>query len=168
MQVRRRRAGLVGGPLLTLLGLLLVAIQLWPGVEVRFLWPWVIVGLGLFLLLIGSATGSALLAIPATIVAGIGGILYYQTATGDWDSWAYVWSLIPGFVGVGVILFSLMGDHGSGLPRAGGSLILISVILFALFGSLFGALGFMGDYWPALLMLLGLILLVWPLLRLRQ
>jgi hypothetical protein len=36
------------------------------------------------------------------------------------------------------------------------------------FGSLFGALGMMGPYWPVLLIILGLLLLVGPLLRARR
>ncbi len=158
----------MGGLLLLLLGLLLLAIQLWPGLKVPFLWPWIIIGLGLLLLLIGSARGLPVLAVPASILAGIGSILHYQTITGDWDSWAYIWSLIPGFVGMGFLLSALMGGYGGSLARAGGSLILVSVVLFAVFGSVFGALGFMGDYWPALLILLGLVLLVWPWFRSRR
>jgi hypothetical protein len=98
----------------------------------------------------------------------MGAILYYQTATGDWDSWAYIWSLIPGFVGVGIVLSGLLGGEGSESIRAGGWLILISLVLFAVFGSLFGALGGLGDYWPVLLILLGLVLLVGSLLRVRR
>jgi hypothetical protein len=33
-------------------------------------------------------------------------------------------------------------------------------VLFAVFGSMFGALGVLGTYWPALLILLGVWLLV--------
>jgi hypothetical protein len=39
---------------------------------------------------------------PGSILAGIGGIFYYQNLTNDWESWAYIWALIPGFVGIGV------------------------------------------------------------------
>jgi hypothetical protein len=33
------------------------------------------------------------------------------------------------------------------------------LVLFAVFGSFFGALGMVGDYWPTLLILLGLLML---------
>ncbi len=163
-----RRSGLVGGLLLILLGLLILGVQLLPGAEIRFVWPWIVIGLGLLLLLLGAATGVVILTMPASIIVGIGGILYYQTVSGDWDSWAYIWSLIPGFVGVGILLFALMGGHGGVPAHVGRTLILISLVLFSLFGSLFGALGFMGDYWPTLLILLGLIILLWPLLGVRR
>ena len=159
-----QRSGLIGGLLFVLAGFLLLGIQVLPGVEIRFGWPWIVIGLGLLLLFIASAAGVAILAIPASVLAGIGGILYYQAVTGDWDSWAYIWALIPGFVGLGLVLLTLMGGHGLALARAGGWLVLISLGLFALAGSLFGALGLRGDYWPALLILLGLIILISPLL----
>lgn len=164
----RRRSSLVGGLVLILLGALILAAQLLPGLQLWFSWPWIIIGFGVLLLIIGSATGVPGLAIPACIIAGIGGILYYQTISGDWDSWAYIWSLIPGFVGVGIVLSGLLGEEGGEAMRAGGTLILISLVLFAAFGSLFGALGMMGRYWPVLLILLGLTLLLGPLLRARR
>jgi hypothetical protein len=154
--------------LLIVFGALILAVQLLPGLQLWFSWPWIIIGFGVVMLVIGSATGVPALAIPACIIGGMGGILYYQTITGDWDSWAYIWSLIPGFVGVGIVLSGLLGGEGGEAVRAGGWLILISLVLFAAFGSLFGALGMMGDYWPVLLILLGLLLLVGPLLRTRR
>jgi hypothetical protein len=153
---------------LVLIGAAILAVQLVPGVQLQFSWPWIIIGVGVLMLVIGAATGAPGLAVPACILAGIGGILYYQNATGDWDSWAYIWALIPGFVGLGVVLSGLLGGEGIGAMRAGGWLILISLVLLAAFGSLFGALGMVGDYWPVLLIVLGLALLVAPLLRVRR
>lgn len=165
---RRRRSNVLGGLLLILLGLLVLAVQLLPGFQLLFAWPWFIIGAGLLLFLIGTATGVTALAIPACIIGGIGGILYYQSVTGDWDSWAYIWALVPGFVGLGIFLTGLLGGDTAGSIRAGGVLILISLALFAVFGSVFGALGFLGDYWPVLLILLGFLLLIRPLLRARR
>jgi hypothetical protein len=159
----------LGGLVLIVIGLLILTIQLLPGVQVVFSWPWIIIGGGLLLFLIGAATGVPALAVPACIIGGIGGILYYQNATGDWDSWAYIWTLIPGFVGLGVVLAGLPGGGDrSEAVRAGGLLILISLVLFSVFGSFFGALGLVGAYWPVLLILLGLVLLLAPLLRGRR
>jgi len=162
----KRRTSLVGGLLLILFGALFLVAQLMPGVFVWFSWPWIIIGVGIFLLVIGSATGEPDMAIPACIVGGIGGLLYYQDLTGNWESWSYAWTLIPGFVGLGILLSGLLGGRSQSL-RDGGWLILISLGLFAAFGSFFGALGLAGDYWPVLLILLGLLLLIRPLLRSR-
>jgi hypothetical protein len=91
-------------------------------------------------------------------VGGIGGILAYQWFTGNWESWSFMWALIPGFVGLGIILMSLMGGEGS--VKDGATLVFISFILLAIFGSFFGAIGMAGKYWPVLLILLGVVLLV--------
>ena len=164
----RRRSNLIGGLLLILFGLLVLILQLLPNVILTFTWPSLIIGFALVMFVIGAVLGVPALAVPACIIGGIGGILTYQTITGDWDSWAYVWALIPGFVGLGVFLAGLLGGDGASSMRAGGWLILISLVLFAVFGSLFGALGLLGDYWPVLLILLGLLLLVGPFLGRRR
>ena len=80
---------------------------------------------GACLLIFGLLAGAPGMAVPATIVAGIGGILAYQNATGDWTSWSYVWSLIPGFVGLGIMLSALLGDGGREGFRSGLSLVFI-------------------------------------------
>ena len=40
--------------------------------------------------------------VPASIVTGIGGLLYWQNATGRWESWSYAWALIVASVGVSI------------------------------------------------------------------
>ena len=165
--MRNKRGDLVGGVILILLGLLFAATRMLPGfrelIGIEASWPLIVVGVGFALLVVGLATSSPGAAIPACIVMGIGGILFYQNATGNWESWSYAWALIPGFAGVGIVLSGLLGGKekvGEGL-RA----ILVSLVLFAVFGAAFGAFGFLGDYWPVLLIVLGLFLLGQGLLR---
>jgi hypothetical protein len=165
---QRRRSNLVIGLLLLLFGTAVLVLQLVPGVYLPFSWPWIIIGVGCVLLVLGAATGVPALAVPASVVGGIGGILAYQVATGDWDSWAYIWALIPGFVGLGLVLAGVLSGGESGTIQAGGWLLFISLVLLATFGSLFGALGLIGPYWPILLIILGLALLVGPLLKGRK
>jgi hypothetical protein len=159
---KRRRTSIVGGSLLILIGGLLFAGQVVPDFMPDFWeiisWPWIIIGVGLFLFALGAAIGEPGLAVPATIVGGIGGILAYQWYTGYWESWSFMWAMIPGFVGLGIMLMSLMGGEGS--IKDGATLVFISFILLAIFGSFFGALGMAGNYWPVLLILLGVVLLV--------
>ena len=100
----QRRSSLVGGLVLVLLGALFLAVQWLPGLQLWFSWPLIIIGIGVLLLIVGLLTGVPAMAIPACIVGGIGGLLYWQNATGNWESWAYAWTLIPGFVGVGMVL----------------------------------------------------------------
>lgn len=159
---KRRRTSIVGGAILILVGGLLFTAQILPDLMPDFWeiisWPWAIIGIGLFLFALGAALGEPGLAVPATIVGGIGGILAYQWYTGDWQSWSYIWALIPGFVGLGIVLMSLLGGEAS--LKDGGTLIFISFIMLAIFGSFFGAIGLAGQYWPVLLILLGVVLMV--------
>jgi hypothetical protein len=158
---KRKRTSIFGGVILILIGALLFMAQIMPDLVPDFWrvfsWPWIIVGVGLFLLALGAILGEPGLAVPATIVGGIGGILAYQYYTNDWASWSYIWALIPGFVGLGIILMRALGGDAS--FKDGGTLLLISFIMLAVFGSFFGALGMAGKYWPVLLILLGVVLL---------
>jgi hypothetical protein len=161
----QHRTHLVGGVILLLVGLFLLAVQIFPSlgvaINIEFSWPLIVIGVGLLLFIFGLLVNAPDMAVPACIVGGIGGLLYWQNATGRWDSWAYAWTLIPGFVGVGVILAGLLkGEFRQGL-RDGGTLIIISLIMFAIFASFLGGMSTLGDYWPLLLVLLG----GWLLLR---
>jgi hypothetical protein len=166
-----RRTGLVMGSILVLLGVLFLAYQLVPAFQVLIdwdnAWPLTIVGVGVLLLVIAVLANVPGLAVPAAIVGGIGCLLWWQNATGNWDSWAYAWALIPGFVGVGTILSGLLSGKLAGALSGGIWLILISLIMFFIFGSLMGGLGALGAYWPVLLIVLGFLVLLRPLLRPR-
>ena len=168
---RSRRSSLAVGLLLILVGAWFVAIQLVPGLEawlnLEVTWPLLIVGVGVLLLVIGLVTAVPSMAVPACIVAGLGGIFYWQSLTGNWESWSYIWTLIPGFVGAGTILSGLLSGQTAKGVREGGWLLLISLVLFVVFGSVFGGLGWLGPYWPLLLVALGLLIVVRALLRAR-
>jgi len=163
----RQRSTAVAGVLLILLGAWFLAAQIVPGLKDWFDWPFIIIGVGVFLLILGLLTNTPDLAVPACIVGGIGGLLSWQNATGNWESWAYAWTLIPGFVGVGVILSKILSRnvrHGLG---EGGTLIMISLIMFLVFGSFLGPLGLgpLGSYWPVLIIGLGVLMLIRTLFR---
>ena len=161
-QADRSRIGIA--VVLVLLGAWFLAVQFSPALQVwmfnRTTWPFAVIGVGVLLLLIGLVLGVPEMLIPACIVGGIGGILYYQNATGNWSSWSYAWTLIPGFVGVGIFLSALLRGNVGRAFNSGGSLIVVSLVLFLLFGSFFGTTTMLGPYWPVLLIVLGLILLV--------
>lgn len=164
---RSQRSGLVMGIFLILLGGLFLAWQLgWLGtfnLNWRFSWPLIVIGVGVLILVLGLASGEPDSAIPAVIVGGIGGILYWQNATNSWASWSYIWALIPGLVGVGMLCSWLLGNRKRGLISEATNTILVSLVLFAIFGSFFGAFNGLGEiqkYWPLLLVLIGLYVLV--------
>jgi hypothetical protein len=168
----RQRSSIVLGTLLVIVGLVFLlgewVPELRPWLDIDYSWPLIVVGVGVFFLVMGLITGVPSLAIPATIVGGIGVMLYVQNATDAWESWAYAWTLIPGFVGLGMILAGLLGGVGPDASlQKGGGLIVTSLVLFTIFGSFFGALGFMGPYWALLLIGAGAILVAWALIQRR-
>ncbi|MBX3048196.1 MAG: hypothetical protein KIT46_05730 [Anaerolineales bacterium] len=161
---QERRGNLFIGILLILVGGWFLAGQFFPEVaqliNVQFSWPWWIIGAGAAFLLFSVLGRTPALAVPASIIAGIGGILLYQNNTGDWASWAYAWALIPGFAGVGSMLMNfLQGRFGAGL-REGLSAVLFSLLIFAVFGSFMGGPRILGQFWPVLLIIGGFWLLL--------
>ena len=161
-----KRGSIVSGVILILAGAIFLLLQFFPGLadwlDLGRQWPLIIVAVGGFFLL-AALLGAPSLAIPGSIVGGIGGLLYYQNLTDNWSSWAYTWALIPGFVAIGVILMNgLQGRFRRGW-REGGGLLGLSLVLFIIFGAFFNGLGGLGRYWPLLLILAG----VWLLLKKR-
>ncbi len=159
----KRRSGVAAGLLLVLVGGLLLAFQFVPGLAERFdifEWPLYVIGAGLLLLIFGLLSGAPGMAVPAMIVTGIGGLLYWQNATGNWESWAYAWTLIPGFSGLGVVISGLFEppERRWKVIKSGLWTMLVSGVLFVVFGSFFG-LPLLGDYWPVLLIVLGVLLI---------
>ncbi len=123
-------------------------------------WPANMLLIGAGILVVGLATGSPGMAVPAAIVAGIGGIFYYQEATENYNSWSYMWTLIPGFVGVGTVLQGLLGENTGPNLKRGLNLMVISAVLFLVFAAFLGGWNILGEFGPAvLLILLGLYVL---------
>ena len=158
---KQGRTQLALGIILILLGAWFIAQRSFPEVAAfaaRFSdWPFMVIGVGVLLLLLGLILGAPGLAVPAAIVSGIGGILYYQDLTGNWESWSYMWTLIPGFVGVGVLLQGLLGEDTRRNLRHGLNLMVVSAVLFVVFAAFLGGWNLLGNFGPAvLLILLGL------------
>ncbi|MBN1451889.1 MAG: hypothetical protein JW963_12805 [Anaerolineales bacterium] len=155
---KQGRTQLALGVVLILLGAWFIAQRTFPEVAAiaeRFSdWPFTVIGVGVLLLLLGLILGAPGLAVPAAIVSGIGGILYYQDLTGNWDSWSYMWTLIPGFVGVGVLLQGLLGENTRHNLRHGLNLMVVSAVLFLVFSAFLGGWDLLGNFGPAILLIL--------------
>jgi len=155
---RKNRSQLGLGIILILLGGWFIAQKTVPGLQewvAQFsAWPFTVIGAGAIILLLALILGTPGLAVPASIVAGIGGILYYQNATQDWGSWSYMWALIPGFVGVGTILTGLLGENTRQNLRHGMNLMVISAVLFLVFSAFLGGWQILGNFGPAILLIL--------------
>jgi len=140
------------------------SIQEW--LDNNFIWPMWVIGAGALVFLIGLITGNPGMAIPASIIAGIGGILYYQETTNNYSSWSYMWTLIPGFVGVGEILAGLLGERTRRNLSSGLRNLVVSAVMFLAFGTFLGGLSILGDYGaPILIILLGVYVLARGFMR---
>ena len=168
----KRSGSFTLGILLILIGGWFLAVQLIPSLEAWvdkvIDWPFWFIGPGLFFILAAIVSGVSGLAVPGVIISGIGGIFYYQDTTGDYQSWAYMWTLIIGFVGIGVFIMHLLDGRPRKALKEGGNAIVTSVIMFLIFGSIFRAIfdqpALLGDWWPVLLIIAGVWALIRPLL----
>jgi hypothetical protein len=162
----KNRGQLALGIILILIGAFFIAQKQIPALaqwmDVYMQWPLNMIAGGGLLLVLGLLLGVPSLAVPAAIIAGIGGILYYQQMTGDGGRvWAYMWTLIPGFIGVGTILAGLF-SRDMHQARSGINLMVVSAVLFIIFAAYFGKLNLLGSYGPAIVLV---VLGVWVLIR---
>jgi hypothetical protein len=157
-----KQKSIIGGLILILVGSCILLAQTVPALggllDFGRQWPLFIIGLG-GLFLIGALVGSPELAIPGSIITGLGLIFYYQTLTANWSSWAYMWALIPGFVGVGMFITGTLDKTRAEIRPEGGRLILISGALFLAFALFFNLTWDVMRFWPLLLIGVGLWLL---------
>ena len=149
------------------LGLLFLAFN-FLDIDLGRVWPLIffVIGAGFYmpaLLRPQARAGLAALFVPGTIMIGLGVIFMYNTLTGDWGSWAYAWTLIPAFVGLGLIFASRLGRWQGDSARAGLWLALGSATVFSVLAMFFGSRTF-GTIGPVLLIGLG----VWLLFRTRR
>lgn len=151
-----KRENIVWGIILILLGVGFLVYQLNPALFGGFRWPWIIVALGaIFTIasLIGRVGG---LMIPGLILLGLGGIFLYQERTGNWESWAYVWALMPALAGLGMVVGGLFDRELRRARGVGIMMILGGLVAFAIFGGFFGLGTGILRFWPVLVILFGL------------
>jgi hypothetical protein len=168
----------------TPLGIVLVVVGLFAlgvvvfGVDLTsYGWPLFVIIPGLTLLVVGFVGAGPGASIPGGILTMLGLVLAYQSASGDWPSWAFAWALVAPFgVGLGMYLQALRERDAAALRRGRNLMfsgLIIFMIGFVFFESILGISG--TDYGifgkaalPALLIVIGLILLVRSIQRSRR
>jgi hypothetical protein len=155
---RQGRSQLALGVILVLLGTWFLLDRSMPQVH-SFIskyseWPTNMFLIGGVIFIVGLVLGQPGMSVPAAIVAGIGGIFYYQKASGNLNSWSYMWTLIPGFIGVGTVLTGLLGESTVYNLKRGLNLMVISAVLFLIFSSFLGGWKLLGNFGPAILLIL--------------
>jgi hypothetical protein len=152
-----KRENIVWGVLLILLGLGFLAYQWFPERFSGFGWPWILVALGAVFLVMSLLTRTGGTMVPAAILLGLGGIFLYQTRTGNWASWAYLWPIMPGAAGLGLFLGSFIDREMRPARMVGLIMVVAGVVLFAIFGGLFGLTPAILRYWPVVLIIVGAV-----------
>jgi peptidoglycan/LPS O-acetylase OafA/YrhL len=113
---------------------------------VGFSWPAFIIIPGVIFLAL-AFTGErkmAGLVFPGAIITGTGAILWFQNATNNWQSWAYVWTLYPVFVGLGLVFMGRRTDDQKTLD-AGRGMVKFGTISFIVGAAFFELLIFNGN-----------------------
>ena len=158
--------GVIAGIILIGLGGLFLVAQVFGGSILTNLWPFLVIGAGMlfFAGMVVRGRGAGGLAIPGSVVTTVGLILLVQNTFGLWDTWSFVWGLIIAAVGVGTFIRGLWDDDAES-RRSGPIVALIGMVLFLIFGALFGLnlsryQGLIWQLWPLLLIGLGVLLIL--------
>jgi hypothetical protein len=169
---RRSLGGLFipGLPILTTGALLLLANSFnWWGVW-EWLWPQVILALGLGFLFAAIYARRIWLVVPAIIIGLNGLVLQFCALTGLWEAWAVLWTIEPLSVGLALLAVSAK-TRSTGLMVVG--LIIVGLAGAALIGMT--AILSIAAIWPGwrlfnllgavIIVLVGAALLVWGVVR---
>jgi len=164
MQTNRSNIGaFVGGAILIAFGLLSLTGQLFRALNWNFLWPFIIIAIGgvFFVAMFAGGKSAAALAIPGSIVGGIGLVMLFQNLTRHWESMSYFWTLIILFVGTGIYI---MGWYAADTKQkeSGWRVMKIGFILFIIFGTFFEMIfsNFSSILFPVLLIVAGAYLVL--------
>lgn len=128
----------LSGMLLVVLGALFLL-----GIITGSLWTLFVILPGLpflFFALTGNKRLAGLI-FPGLIISGSGLILLYQSIFNHFESWAYIWTLYPGLIGLG-LLFMGGRTRKNDLTKIGQNMMRGSVTVFAGLGLFFELLIF--------------------------
>jgi drug/metabolite transporter (DMT)-like permease len=166
---KRNSGTLVAGAVLIAVGLLALFGQLFRGFQFwNYLWPVIIIAFGalFFVGMFAGGKSMAGLAIPGSIIGGIGLMMLFQNLFHNWESWSYGWTVILILVGLGIFIMGLYTQDAS-RRHSGLNLMKVGAILFVIFGGFFelvifgfGRRGIQQYIFPVLLVLLGIYLVV--------
>jgi hypothetical protein len=162
------QTSIVIGGVLILLGVIFLAFNV---IHIDFgqIWPIIffIIGAGFYLpvlLMPRDRQNLAGLLVPGTILFGLGTIFFYNTFTNNWGSWAYIWTLIPASVGLGLLIAARVGHWGDDTMKVGFWMFVISTGVCLILASFFSG-GNVGAIGAILLIGLGVVLLIQSIRR---
>jgi hypothetical protein len=151
-----KRDSLIWGILLILLGGAFLVYQLFPDLFAGFSWPWIMLVIGAIFAIASLVSRVGGLMVPGVILLTLGGIFLYQDSTGNWESWAYIWALLPASAGLGMLIGGLYDREMAQARSAGVWMLGGGLVAFVIFGGFFGLAPGLVQYWPVLIILVGL------------
>ncbi len=164
-----QRSGLTVAIILILAGVFFLLLNVVPQLQVLISWPilFLVMAASFYVwpfLFPSARRGLAGSIIPGTILLVLGLIFWYCDITGRWGDWSFLWTLIPGSVGLGMALADWVGRWSGETATVGMWMLMISLLVFAVFATFFGSelLQIIG---PALVILGGVALLVRSFIR---
>lgn len=94
-------------------------------------WPLFILipGVGLLIVAFGRSDANPGLASPGAILTTLGLIFIYQNSTDRWESWAYIWALLPLSVGLALMAAGTRNKDES-MARGGANTARVFAIIF--------------------------------------
>ena len=169
---KEQRGNIVGGTFLILLGLFFMIWYLKPDWVTAVFgdtisWPFYVIGVGVVFLIVAVVTQMGGFAVPGSLAAGIGSMLYYQNFYNDWESWSYLWPLVPGFVGLGLLIGSYVDKSMRSERRTGMTMFLIALAVTAVLGGFFSANLNLRLGGAVLLILFGIYVLIGSMVKKR-
>jgi len=159
------RGAIFVGIVVILLGIFLLVTHFIPEPFSFFEGAFTVIIIGAAFLVAAVLTRHGGLAIPGCIIGGIGAILFLQERSGDFMSWTYAWTLIPGFVGLGIIISGLLDRVHPHFDSGALVIMVVSVAAFQLFSGFLGLTWDWQMYWPVLLIAAGVMVLFSAIFR---
>ncbi len=177
METNRNRGSLFVGIILIAAGVLFLLSRMAGFNGWGAFWPFYHHRLGAAFF-IGMALGgknAGVLAIPGSIIVMVGLILLLQNWLSIWETWAYAWTLVVCAVGLGIAFFGMWSDQPD-IRNSGWRLARLGLVLFVVFGVLFEFIFSFGSgfqrlkspFWPVLLIIVGLGLLLYRAINLLR
>jgi len=157
------RTSVVIGGILILIGAIFLFVNVF---HINFgqVWPIIffIIGAGFYLpvlLLARDRQKLAGLLVPGTIMFGLGVIFFYNILAANWGSWAYIWTLIPASVGLGLLLAARVGQWGGDTMKVGFWMFVVSTGACLILAAFFNG-GNVGSIGAVMLIGFGVFLLI--------
>ena len=156
----RMRRALPAGLILSIVSIATFALYGWLYAQGYWRWPYIVIGVGAIFMLMAVSMRIAPFMIPGVIIAGVGGLLYWQNLTGNWSSWSYAWAFVPMLVGIGILLAGLLSSGMRSAARGGWITLAAGAAAFLIFWPAFtGSWRMLSTIWPLVLVLIGALIL---------